>query len=66
MVVKPPDIRSLLRMLNMTQEAFCDAFGFDLKTLRAWEKNKQKPNRAACVLLRIIHHSPETVLKALI
>jgi putative transcriptional regulator len=59
------DVAGLRRQLRLSQAAFARAFGLDVTALHAWEQGRRRPDRAARVLLAVIAHEPEAVLRAL-
>ena len=61
----PVDVRHLRRRFQCTQHQFCRRFGFNLATLRHWERGDRRPSGAALVLLNVVRHNPAAVLKAL-
>ncbi|HET7730010.1 MAG TPA: helix-turn-helix domain-containing protein [Usitatibacter sp.] len=60
------DVRALRKRLGMTQEQFCRRFGFELATLRHWERGDRKPRGPALVLLNVVRHNPGAVVKAVL
>ena len=63
--VPHPDVRSIRDRLDMTQQQFCQQFGFSLDTLRNWEQGKRSPTGPARILLQVIDHNPKAVLEVL-
>lgn len=59
------DVKAIRSKLEMTQEAFSEAFDIPLATLRKWEQHQRKPERLARAFLKVLDYSPKTVLKAL-
>lgn len=59
------DVRAIRRRLGLSQEAFCDRFGFKKATVRDWEQKRRRPEAAARVLLTVIDREPEAVTRAL-
>jgi putative transcriptional regulator len=49
----------------MSQQRFCAAFGISIGTLRHWEQGLRSPRGAARVLLRVVEHNPQAVIKAI-
>ena len=64
--LKDLDVRDLRRRLAMTQREFCDAYGFELATLRHWERGDRKPRGAALILLNVVRHNPGAVRAAIL
>ena len=59
------NVKELRERLAMSQPEFALAFGFNLGTLRQWERGRRHPDEAARSLLTVILHSPEIVKAAL-
>ena len=59
------DAKRIRRALNLTQEAFAQAFHIPIGTLRDWEQHRTEPDQAARNLLKVIAAAPETVKDAL-
>lgn len=59
------DIKAIRSDLGMTQEQFSQRFDIPLGTLRKWERNERIPDRMACAFLKVLQHSPQTVMDAL-
>jgi len=49
--------------LGMTQEAFAEAFGIPIGTLRDWEQHRTEPDQAAQSYLKVIAAMPLEVQK---
>jgi putative transcriptional regulator len=62
---KPVDVKSLRISIGMTQEQFAAKFGMSTATLRHWERGDRSPQGPALVLLNVIQHDPEAVIRAL-
>ena len=60
-----PDVRTLRRKLNLTQEQFARRFQLSLGAVRDWEQGRNQPDHAARTLLRVIEFNPDVVEKAL-
>lgn len=60
------DVKAIRQNLKLTQERFCDDYGFSLSTLKKWETHKTNPNRQAKAYLTVIAQKPQVVKKALI
>lgn len=60
-----PNVRALRKSLNMTQEEFAARFHLPLGTVRDWEQNAHRPDKAAQVLLKVIAKYPDAVARAL-
>jgi putative transcriptional regulator len=59
------DVRAIRKKLNMTQDEFAGRFGFPKGTVRDWEQKRTEPQASARVLLTVIDHEPEAVMRAL-
>ena len=64
-VVAGPDVQSLRKRLEMTQEQFATAFDLSLRTVQGWEQRHWVPDGAGRVLMSLIAYDPEAV-KALV
>lgn len=60
-----PNVRSLRRKLNLTQEQFAHTFHLSLGAIRDWEQGRNQPDHAARALLRVIEFNPDLVQQAL-
>lgn len=58
-------IRQLRSRVALTQAAFADRFGIELRTLREWEQGKRIPAGPGNTLLRVIEADPERIAKIL-
>ena len=69
MVIHEPtpaiDVRAVRRRTGLSQAAFAARFGFPVGTVRNWEQGTRTPQGPARVLLLVIEHEPEAVLRAL-
>ena len=61
----PLDVKEIREKLGMTQAELAATFGFSLGTLRHWEQGDRTPHGPALVLLKVMAHEPEAVLRAL-
>jgi putative transcriptional regulator len=59
------NVKALRERLNLSQPEFARRYGFNLGTLRQWERGRTSPDEAAQSLLAVINHSPDTVVEAL-
>lgn len=66
-VVKVPavDVKAARTKLGLSQDKFAAAFKISPSTLRKWEQGDRRPHGPARVLLTVIDHEPEAVLRAL-
>jgi putative transcriptional regulator len=59
-----PRIKTLRRVLKLTQEEFSKRYGIPLGTLRDWEQGAKEPDTTAKSYIRAIMGNPEAVAKA--
>ena len=59
------DVIALRRFLGMTQQAFSDALGISVHTLRNWEQGRRSPEGRALALLRIAARNPGVLVETL-
>jgi putative transcriptional regulator len=62
---RSPRVRIVRLALALTQEAFADAYGIPVATLRDWEQGRREPDQASRTLLKLIERMPHEVRKAL-
>jgi putative transcriptional regulator len=60
-----PRVRTLRRVLKLSQEEFAAQFHIPVGTLRDWEQRRKEPDAAARAYLRVIALEPDVVRKAL-
>ena len=58
-------IVALRKRLKLSRQRFADRFGLDVRAVQDWEQGRRVPDRAARVLLTVIDHDPESVVRAL-
>ena len=63
--MEPMDVKAIREKMGMRQQRFCAAFGISIGTLRHWEQGLRSPRGAARVLLRVVEHNPQAVIKAI-
>lgn len=66
--VTPPaeiNVRKLREKLHVSQTAFAEYFGVNIRTIQEWEQHRRTPNAIARNFLKIIEKAPKTVLKVL-
>ena len=51
--------------MKLSRQKFADRFRLDARALQDWEHGRRVPDRAAPVLLTVIDHDPEAVVRAL-
>ena len=59
------DIVALRRFAGLTQEAFAEALGISVHTLRNWEQDRRTPEGPALALLRIAARHPRVLTENL-
>lgn len=59
------DVVALRKFLGMTQQAFSDALGISVHTLRNWEQGRRSPDGPALALLRIAARHPGVLIESL-
>ena len=55
------DIAALRKFVGLSQDAFAEALGISVHTLRNWEQGRRKPEGPALALLRIAARHPHIV-----
>ena len=60
-----PRIKTLRRVLALTQEEFAARYHIPLGTLRDWEQGRSEPDQPARAYLKVIACDPEGVRRAL-
>ena len=55
------DVVALRRFAGLTQEAFANALGISVHTLRNWEQGRRSPDGPALALLRIAARHPRVL-----
>lgn len=66
--VTPPetiDVRSIRHQQGMTQAEFAARYGFALGRVRDWEQGRTMPEPPLRILLAVIAHEPEAIVRAL-
>jgi len=64
-IVEVPDVRSLRKRLNMSQQAFSSAYRIPLATLKGWEQGRRQPDATAAAYLSVIERLPAEAQAAL-
>jgi len=59
------EVKNIRAKTGLSQNAFADAFGISVSTLRHWERGDRTPQGPALVLLNVVAKEPNAVLKAL-
>ena len=52
--IPPAQLRGLRDQLGLTREEFAQRFGIDVRTLRRWEKTRDKPRELTPSYVRVI------------
>ncbi len=55
----PTRIKALRARLGLSQREFSAMFGINMHTLRNWEQGRRRPDRTACILLKLTEADPE-------
>lgn len=58
-------ILALRKQLKLSRQKFANRFGLDARAIQDWEQGRRVPDRAARVLLTVIAHDPDAVVRAL-
>lgn len=61
----PAGIARLRGRLGLSQRAFADLLGFDVRTLQNWEQGRNRPDAAALNLMRVFEQAPDVVERAI-
>ncbi len=64
-VRRVPRVKTLRRVLGLTQEEFAARYHIPLGTLRDWEQGRTEPDQPARAYLKVIASNPEDVSRAL-
>ncbi len=59
------DIRGVRTRQGLTRAAFAERYGLDVRTVEGWEQERFGPDRSARVLLLVIAHDPNAVVRSL-
>lgn len=59
------DVAAIRKAQNLSQSRFAQRYGLPVSTVRDWEQGRRRPDRAACLLLRLIAAEPATVARVL-
>lgn len=58
-------IVALRKRMKLSRRKFAERFGLDARAIQDWEQGRRSPDRAARVLLTVIDHEPDAVVRAL-
>jgi DNA-binding transcriptional regulator YiaG len=59
------DVVAIRARTGLSQSAFAERFGIDVRALQDWEQGRRKPTRSLASYLRVIDKAPDLVAKAL-
>ena len=59
------EIKTLRERLGMTQAEFAASFHLSIRTVQKWEQGSLRPSGPTAVLLWLIDHMPQQIIKAL-
>jgi putative transcriptional regulator len=60
-----PQVKTLRRALQLTQEEFASRYQIPLGTLRDWEQGRSEPDQPARAYLKVIARDPDAVHRLL-
>lgn len=60
------DVRRIREKLDMTQKAFANYFGVNVRTVQDWEQGRRVPSGASRNFLFVIDREPEAVRRVLL
>lgn len=58
-------IVALRKRLESSRRKFADRFGLDVRALQEWEQGRRVADCAARVVLTVIDHDPDSIVRAL-
>ena len=61
----PNEVRSIRRRSGLSQAAFAERYGLNLRTLQDWEQGRAQPDGPARAYLLVILREPRAVERAL-
>ena len=59
------DVKAIRKKTGMSQQQFCSTFGISLGALRHWEQGLRSPRGTAKVLLKVVEHNPDAIIKSI-
>ena len=59
-------IVALRKRLKLSRRQFADRFGLDVRALQEWEQGRRVPDRAARVVLTLMDHDLDSIVRALV
>ncbi|HEU4344387.1 MAG TPA: NadS family protein [Candidatus Binatia bacterium] len=63
--LKPADIKTVRKKLNLSQSEFALMIGVSVSTLQNWEQGRRRPEGPAQALLKVAASNPKAVVDAL-
>ncbi|MCP4373578.1 MAG: helix-turn-helix domain-containing protein [Deltaproteobacteria bacterium] len=60
------NVRRIRKKLDMSQKAFAEYFGVNLRTVQDWEQGRRVPSGASRNFLFVIDREPEAVRRVLV
>jgi putative transcriptional regulator len=63
--IQGSEVRRLRARERLTRQAFAERYGLDPRTVEGWEQERFDMDRSARILLLVIAHEPEAVVRAL-
>ncbi len=60
------NVRRIRKKLDMSQQAFAEYFGFNLRTIQDWEQGRRVPSGPSRNFLFVIDKEPEAVHRVLV
>jgi putative transcriptional regulator len=64
-LIEGRDVRKLRARQGLTRKAFAERYGLDPRTVEGWEQERFGVDRSVRVLLSVIAHEPEAVVRSL-
>jgi DNA-binding transcriptional regulator YiaG len=56
-------LREIRAMTGLSQNEFCQLYGFDLESYRRWEQDRGKPEAISRLLIQLIEQDPPGMAK---
>jgi len=64
-LIKGRDVRGVRARQRLTRRAFAERYGLDPRTIEGWEQERFDMDRSARVLILVIAHEPEAIVRSL-
>ncbi len=64
-VIPDPDVKAIRAEYGLSQRAFADFFGVNVRTLQNWEQGRRKPRGPTRLLLAVLGHNPRVLYEVL-